>query len=310
MNKALTLSRLEALLARIRTRAAEPRRSAPLAAAAAPAAAPQAVAAPAIATPVVATPIPVSPVSPALVARAAPVAVAPPAPAPALAREAAISVAPEPESAVDELTLPPPPMPAGDQEFAVEVDMSDAIDAPEPSAVDHDSRGASASQERLAVADSVPPPSIPPAERADRGASLEGVDALTDDEPRPGDEDEDIEEAPISSRRAVVSQPEERLAHLAFGADEPPQRHTPPPKSGPLPAPPAGGEFEADITGVRKAETLLADDAHPPPAPSVLVPQTAKPNLASSADVADVIGEAQSFAPDTFVALLDASLSL
>ena len=99
------------------------------------------------------------------------------------------------------------------------------------------------------------------------------------------------------------------MAQLAFGADEPPQRHTPPPKSGPLPAPPVA-ELEADTTGVRKAEILPIDEMSPSLAPSVLVPQAARPNLAPSADVVDIIGDAQSFSPDTFVELLDASLAL
>ncbi len=198
-----------------------------------------------------------------------------------------------------------------DQEFAVEVDMSEAtgesLDVAGTSAEDLDTRGPSASQERLAIAESVPPQPFS-ADTEDAETSVEPVvGALADDESHRRDEDDEIEEAPISSRRAVVSQPEERLAQLAFGADEPPQRHTPPPKSGPLPAP-AGAEFEADITGVRKTETVSIDEGLS--APSVLVPQATRPGLALSADVPDVIGEAQSFAPDTFVALLDASLSL
>ena len=131
-----------------------------------------------------------------------------------------------------------------------------------------------------------------------------------------GDEDEEIEETPASSRRPVTAPPEERLAELAFGAEEPqPARHTPPPKSGRLPAPPAV-EFDADITGVRAAPGMSAsDDATAPSSqtePSVLAAQAVRPNFVSGTEmrVVDVIGEAQRFAPATFLALLDASLSL
>jgi hypothetical protein len=124
-----------------------------------------------------------------------------------------------------------------------------------------------------------------------------------------------MEETPASSRRPVTSPPEERLAELAFGSEEPqPPRHTPPPKSGRLPAPPAG-EFDPDVTGVRASPGISDDEAAPvsePREPSVLSAQAVRPNLGSgpSVHVPDVIGEAQSFAPATFLALLDASLSL
>jgi hypothetical protein len=117
--------------------------------------------------------------------------------------------------------------------------------------------------------------------------------------------EEDVEEAPASSRRPVAPQPEERLAEMAFGAEEPrPARHTPPPESGRLPAAPVE-EFDGDVTGVREA-TTSSDSRRP----RELVPQAMHANLASSEAVVDVIGEAQQFAPTTFVALLDASLAL
>jgi hypothetical protein len=333
LNKAVKLSKLEQLLARIRTRAAEPRRAP--AQVTASAAAPV-VAAPVVAAPVVAAPFNPSPavatrvaappvvavpvVPPPVVAKPAvspPVAAPPVAAVPVVVRAEPVRLAPAAEPSVivhddliDETTLPPPAL--GGDEFAVEVDMSEASgppDALEASAEDLDTRGPSASQERLAIADSTPPPSIPPREGAAGPTPIAPMNALTDDESLPDDEDEDDDEAPVSSRRAVVSSPpEERLAQLAFGSEEPPQRHTPPPKSGPLPAPPVV-EFEADITGVRKAETL-SDEGSPRSAPSVLVPQAIRPHLASSENVVDVIGEAQSFSPKTFVALLDASLAL
>jgi hypothetical protein len=117
--------------------------------------------------------------------------------------------------------------------------------------------------------------------------------------------EEDVEEAPASSRRPVAPEPEERLAEMAFGAEEPrPPRHTPPPESGRLPAAPVE-EFDGDVTGVREASQ--AAEAR---RPRELVPQATHANLAPSEAVVDVIGEAQHFAPTTFVALLDASLAL
>jgi hypothetical protein len=107
------------------------------------------------------------------------------------------------------------------------------------------------------------------------------------------------EEPPVSSRRPVMPEPEERLAEMAFGAEEPsPPRHSPPPESGRLPAAPA--QFEAS-RGTNA-------DAAPPTRD--LVPEVIRGELAASAQVMDVIGEAQRFAPSSFVALLDASLSL
>jgi hypothetical protein len=165
--------------------------------------------------------------------------------------------------------------------------------------------------------------------------------------------EEDVEEAPASSRRPVALEaaPEQRLAEIAFGAEEPsPPRHTPPPESGRLPAASPVSEFDADITGVRDApashrfehgevaETATPVEATPPvavaasaepvaampargaPAPAVeqasamavreIVPESIHPPIASSDAVADLLGEAQRFAPPSFVALLDASLAL
>jgi hypothetical protein len=117
---------------------------------------------------------------------------------------------------------------------------------------------------------------------------------------------EEVEEAPLSSRRPVALQPEERLADMAFGAEEPrPPRHTPPPESGRLPAAP-DVEFEADVTGVREATPIAV--AVPPV--SHLVPETTRADLGGGERVPDVVGAAQRFSPSTFTALLDASLAL
>jgi len=119
---------------------------------------------------------------------------------------------------------------------------------------------------------------------------------------------------PASSRRPL--EPEDRLAEMAFGEGTPqPPRHTPPPESGRLPAAPPD-EFDADVTGVREAVTLSRDDEsdplEPPPPPPLLafVPQSARPVLGADGVVADVVGDAQHFAPATFTALLDATLAL
>ena len=114
---------------------------------------------------------------------------------------------------------------------------------------------------------------------------------------------EEVEEAPLSSRRPVAPEPEERLADLAFGAEEPqPPRHTPPPESGRLPAAPPV-EFDGDVTGVREATPIA-------PRQRELLPEPTRAELAPSDAVADLVGEAQRFAPATFAALLDASLAL
>jgi hypothetical protein len=341
LSKGVTISKLEALLARIRTRAAEPRPTARAASAAVapspgpfapPVAAPVAppppafiappVAQPAfIAPPVAAPPVAVAPVAPAFV----PPPVAPPFVAPEAEPPTARGPSEPPE--LDEPTLPPPPL-AADADFAIDVDVSSGT--PEPDAVAASEAGdARDSRERLSAAPPVLLESA--ADSVDAGPSIEQVDELlneANDETSEGgiasdalaggeiagDEDDEIEETPASSRRPVTSPPEERLAELAFGTEEPqPARHTPPPKSGRLPAPPAV-EFDADVTGVRAAPGAAADDEVPLPSapPSVLAAQPIRPNLESGPSVVapDVIGEAQRFAPSTFLALLDASLSL
>jgi hypothetical protein len=97
------------------------------------------------------------------------------------------------------------------------------------------------------------------------------------------------EKSPASSRRPVAPEPEEQLAEMAFGIDEPLEPlHTPPPESGRLPT---------------------AADAASRSAPK-LFPESIRADLVTSHNVAEVIGEAQRFAPSRFVTLLDASLGL
>jgi hypothetical protein len=98
---------------------------------------------------------------------------------------------------------------------------------------------------------------------------------------------------------------EDRLAHLAFGADESsPPLHTPPPESGRLPS--ASAEDFDESTGIRGArveETGRKVISH-------LAAESTRANLHTSDAVIDAIGEARRFAPATFLALLQASLEL
>jgi hypothetical protein len=207
----------------------------------------------------------------------------------------------------------------GDADIAIDVEMPVMTPPPppmdaEPAPASHEAREPLPSQERLSTA----PASVEPAALSDGddGPAIEQGEVLADEADEEALAGED-EEAPVSSRRPVAAPPEERLAELAFGSGEPqPPRHTPPPKSGRLPAPPSL-EFDPDVTGVRDAVAISApEDDHTQPSaeagrpPSVLVAQAARPNLAASPRVADVIGEAQAFAPATFLELLEASLSL
>lgn len=123
--------------------------------------------------------------------------------------------------------------------------------------------------------------------------------------------EEPVEEAPVSSRRAVVAEPQERLAEMAFGAEEPAPRHTPPPESGRLPAvPEVEAEGEGDITGVREASSLPLPLPLPPPPARALSAEPTAALLQPSDAVAQVVGDAMAFAPASFLALLDASLAL
>ncbi|HEX4448828.1 MAG TPA: hypothetical protein VH044_18930 [Polyangiaceae bacterium] len=347
MSKAGTLSKLEALLSRIRTRATEPRasvaalRTVVAAAAPAPAAAAHVAAAPVAQAATPAPPIALAPpLAPPVAARpvvpaspAPPVALAPPPapPAPAPAPRIVQAPSPPPPAAAlieekEETTVPPPPM-SNDLDFAVDVDVTSTTPQPvaaiQPDAVPSPAtppvRERLDSREQIALAPSVAPAaasfevtSVERAADSDAGPSIEQVEVVSEDE---GDEDDEIVEAPASSRRPVASPSEEHLADLAFGSEDPQApHHTPPPKSGRLPAQPVI-EYDPDVTGVRSAIAPedAATQASAQEAPqAVLVGQAARPRLGSTPDarVTDVIGEAQRFAPATFMALLDASLSL
>jgi hypothetical protein len=269
---AQAIARLEGLLARVRVRAAEPRvRRVPSAATAA-------LSVPAVAAAPVAAPVP----------------------------------PPEPEFE------PPTPPPIREREVTIEVDLLEpGIEvmptvqepAPAPSAEAFESR------ERMIAAH---PVGDVAAESASRESAPElrvetsAAAAPPEAEMLPASAVEDVteeEEAPVSSRRPLAPQPEERLEQMAFGNEEPqPPRHTPPPESGRLPAAPVPDFDGDDVTGVRDAQPA-ADPRAAAPA-RALEPEVTRPAIASGAPVVDWVGDAQKFAPETFVALLDASLGL
>jgi hypothetical protein len=193
----------------------------------------------------------------------------------------------------DQPTLPPPPIAEVVQEAGLPLDIDVTVEeahigvaarAVDPPAQAVDSR------ERLVVA--LPVPEVVAEEAS---AEMDGAPAAQ----KVGEEVEE-EEPPVSSRRPVMPEPEERLAEIAFGAEEPsPPRHSAPPESGRLPAV-AAASFDA-------VDAVNAAVESPP---RELAPEVIRGELASSAGVIDVIGEAQRFAPSTFGALLDASLAL
>jgi hypothetical protein len=117
------------------------------------------------------------------------------------------------------------------------------------------------------------------------------------------------ERAPASSRRPVAPEPEERLAQIAFGAEDPlPPLHTPPPESGRLPAAPDAQFDDQDYMGVRTATPLLPRRMEA--LPREIEPEAIRPHRIPSQAVGQILADATRFAPRTFVELLDASLSL
>lgn len=202
-------------------------------------------------------------------------------------------VAPAPEP-------PPPPAPPQrtEADIVLEVDVAEVTQDTIVAVASEEVAAPAAleSRERLVVAEAVAV-EVPPAEPAPADVS-----------------EEEIEEAPASSRRPVGPQPEERLAEMAFGAEEPsPPRHTPPPESGRLPAAPAVQEFDGDTTGVREAAKPLTRPPEPQPEAqpaAELAPVALHGEIAPSSRVADVVGRSERAAPSKFVELLDASLAL
>jgi len=241
-----------------------------------------------------------------------------PARAAAIRADAAPAAAPTPAVAPAPPPPPPPPMPPQrtEADIVLEVEVAEATqdtivavatdDVVAPAALD--------SRERLVAAE-------PLAAEAPAVESSPTEVRARDAEPVPEPEvaqaelsDEEIEEAPASSRRPVGPQPEERLAEMAFGAEEPsPPRHTPPPESGRLPAAPSEPEFDVDTTGVREAAKPVARAPQPQPEPQLapgLAAVAVRGEVAASSAVVNVVGHAERAMPSRFVELLDASLAL
>lgn len=169
---------------------------------------------------------------------------------------------------------------------------------PEPVLREHDS------EERLVAAQSEPP------EETTVVIAAPAHDSIPPIEVTEIDVVDEEEEAPVSSRRTVASEPEEGLAELAFGGEEPREPlHTPPPESGRLPSAPVS-DFDPDITGVRSAAPAAPDRSEEDTGRRELVAEAVRPDLPPSDTVAEIVFAAQNFAPSTFVALLDASLRL
>jgi hypothetical protein len=216
------------------------------------------------------------------------------APAPVLE----LSVDPPLDEEDDQPTLPPPPIadvvqPAG---LPLEIDVTVEETNVPALALDPPAAQSLESRERLVAA-------LPGSEPLAEETSAE-VEARAEMDVAPalqkGGEEAVEEEPPVSSRRPVMPEPEERLAEMAFGAEEPsPPRHSPPPESGRLPAAAAASFDDTDVTSA---------DVQPPTRD--LVPEAIRGDVSANARVVDVIGEAQRFAPSTFGALLDASLAL
>jgi hypothetical protein len=316
------IQRLEALLARVRTRAAEPRRARLLAVV--PAVAPAAV---------------------VEVDESDDEATRPPPP-PAPKTEVDLAAEPEVQESPRVVGGSSSENDVGDKAF----DSQERLVAAMPSA----SGLASEPEPPRVTAAAQPAPVEPPAPSAPEVEAVVVEDATIDQSL--------VDEAPASSRRPVGPGHEKRIEQIAFGAEEPrPPLHTPPPESGRLPAA-TPVDFDADVTGVREAPSsppahpaeaqavvargqttvepgeerdqrvsapmsvvptdwptspppalasVPAPAAAPePPAPPELVADATRAALAPNDSVAKVVGEAQRFAPKTFVALLDASLTL
>jgi hypothetical protein len=326
VSKNEVIARLEALLVRVRTRSAEARTrpvhaAGPRGAASPPvgvkAAAARAVATNAVPGPTVAAfaatepsipavafaPAATEPSIPALIPSS--VAPVPPAPPPAVAPALPLPLD-------EEVTFAPPKQQAPqvtEAEIVVDVEVQDTTQdmvigvAPEEPVIPESAE----SRERLVAAEPVALDVTEPSSAPEPAPGQ--LESLPPGDLEAAGEEEPVEEGPASSRRPVAPEPEERLAAMAFGSEEPaPPRHTPPPESGRLPAAPIV-EFDGDVTGVRDAQSIPQTAARAS-VTAELEPQATRPAVVPSDEVVDVLGEAQRFSPATFVALLDASLAL
>jgi hypothetical protein len=224
------------------------------------------------------------------------------APAPVIVQPVAAKLAVEDDpidlDEPDHPTIPPPPAdeaPAAMAAVDVAVEVDVTLDEPVAAMPVTE---ALSSEERLVAVEpavelghaSLAEPLSPPA------AEVEPLAA----EPQPEPVDEQVEEPPISSRRPLAPEPEERLADMAFGAvEQRPPLHTPPPESGRLPAAPEV-EYAADEnTGV-----------HPAMPASTVTAEATHAELRGDENVAAIRGTVRAFQPATFAELLEASLSL
>jgi hypothetical protein len=326
------IAKLEALLAQIKKRSAEPRTRA--ASPTAPEPAPVPVPVPEIATPI---PPPIPSAIPLPVPAELPPAFLPTAAPPAPLLEARDTLAPIPHEAEHDATIPerpaaaPAPRPpepsrvrAIDTAFGepppmelIELEIEEPS-VPPPPMPEADRRVSETeifeSRSRLVTAAPValpeapdddeslrqtpapePPPSEPTLPLGDaRAASAASLDEI-----------EEEEAAPSSSRRPISV--EEKLKQLA----EDDGVHVPPPESGRQPAvPPIPLAFAPDETGVRRSDDLLQ--------PTRIAPDAARPtpisgnalDAAASESVAAFVGKPPSPRPATFGDLIDQALKL
>jgi len=197
-------------------------------------------------------------------------------------------------------TPPPPDGPAPDVAIAIDVDYVETAQVTLPDSRSEDPPADRFdSTERLVVAGSADDAAdelIPDPEPVENGE--EPVEATQSASDAPVDEAAEPEPAPASSRRPVMmTEPDDRLERIAFGAEDArPPLHTPPPESGRVPAAPAD-EFDSESPEARNpAEPFVAE--------------ATRANLESGGRVAELTGTPRRSVPTTFSALLDDTLSL
>jgi hypothetical protein len=196
-------------------------------------------------------------------------------------------------------TPPPPEAPAPDVAIAIDVDYVETAQVTRADSRSEDSHADRFdSTERLVVAGSADDAAdelIPEPEPIENGEQAVETQPPTD---APVEEAVESEPAPASSRRPVMmTEPDDRLERIAFGAgDARPPLHTPPPESGRVPAAPAD-EFDSENPEARHlAEPLVAE--------------ATRAILESRGPVAELTGAPRRSVPTTFSALLDETLSL
>jgi hypothetical protein len=213
------------------------------------------------------------------------------------------------EEPVQLSTWTPPPPDEPPPEVGIPVDV-DYVEAAQVAVADRDAEENSAghfdSTERLVVANTLVAYigadeggdnlEHSPTEPGGGEAPAQATEAMTDNVG-----EEAAEPAPASSRRPVMPEAEDRLARIAFGAEEaPPPLHTPPPESGRVPASPAD-DFDSDPL---EAPRQVRQQDEP------LVAEATRALLESSVPVAKLVGGPGRPVPMTFSAILDDTLSL